>query len=70
MPAFKETLICIITAAFSSHVIEDELEVWMLNWKAGLLEVMTTGKHPGMNKAPLGMSIKIALMMRGDLEVP
>jgi hypothetical protein len=42
----------------------------MLNWKAGLLEVMTTGKHPGMNKAPLGMSIKIALMMRGDLEVP
>ena len=58
------------TAAFSPDVIENELAVRTPNGKVVPLEVMTTGKRPGMNNAPPDMSIKIALMMREDLEVP
>jgi DNA polymerase mu len=52
------------TAAFSPHVIEDELTVRTPNGKVVPLQ------RPGMNNAPPDMSIKIALMMREDFEVP
>ena len=59
------------TAAFSPHVIEDELDIRTPNGKIVPLEVMmSTGKRPGMNDAPPDMSIKIALMMREDFDVP
>jgi len=54
-------------AAFSPHVIEDELDLRTPNGKVVPFEVMTTGKRPG-NHAPPYLSIKIA--MSEDLEVP
>lgn len=58
-------------AAFSADALEDELVVRTPNGKVVPSEAMTTTDNPPeLSNVPPDMSIKIALMMREDFEVP